>query len=141
MNNSGNEILKSAIGCEYDAEKLYRSLSEQVEDQEAKVILQKIADEELQHAQILEGLLEKSDENLIPSNVAINNKKAGPTQLPLASNASVEEVLHFAIEAEVEACETYSMLASIARTQEIKESLEELATMELGHKKQLEKLL
>jgi rubrerythrin len=56
-------------------------------------------------------------------------------------NVTIEQILHEAIQGEVESYELYTSAVALVRTQHIKELLGELAQEELGHKAALEKLL
>lgn len=133
------QILIQAIADELDAYDFYFCMVDKVEDEEAKRIYHCLANEELQHRDTLQSILEseittrfKLSEDII----AFDEEpmpRVSPDMGPL-------EALRLAIKREAMAMEDYSVLAQLSKSADQQAVFENLVRMEHDHKVKLERI-
>ena len=125
------KALASAIKAEYEAEEVYKKLSEMVNNFVMKDKLVFLMNEEKKHQKMLEKLFvkmfpdkdaNKTDRSLVPK-----------LSLVLEEDTSVLELLEAALEAEKASEEFYDELAEEVEDRGVQDMLRYLASMEHGH--------
>ena len=140
MQDELSELLQTAIYKEIASQALYIAAQNKTDDPGAKALMKELADEELRHSQMLEGLKEKDwkeshwHREKIP-NLLISEYLTGGDKL---EGASLQDTLVFAMKREQHALEFYSRMMSVIREEAAKHLCEGLATEELKHKQRLE---
>ncbi len=135
------DALHIAISEEIKAYNLYTRISEQVSSAGAKAMLTELAAQEKAHQQFLESLVKQDDIRQLGE--AIPRQSMGIAEFlapskPLDENASIQEVMIFAIKEEEKANKFYiEMQAQFAGT-EAEAVFRRLADEEQGHKIKLE---
>ena len=141
MDKSYIEIIEYAINNEFDANHLYRAMSEKIESEGTKKILLEIAQDEVDHADALKALIKDGHDqfhNLQKSNAEIMQLSAA---ISLKKDASLQETLLYAIENENTTFEMYEFLSDNSRSLEAKELFKRLSNFEALHKEKLQKIL
>jgi rubrerythrin len=134
------EILELAIKREVASSKLYQWLKRSVEDEEAKVMLEELSDEELRHQQLLEDALEsESFEGIGGESFAetFDRDTLSVAKDP-GEDASPQEVMLFAIKREEEAVTFYTTFKKRFEGLKQESLFERLADEERKHKAKLE---
>jgi rubrerythrin len=138
------KIVERAIRMEENSFQLYRSASQRVKDPGARTTLGELAEEEKKHREKLEGMLRGGMEWAVSvgRRTPIRDLKIGDVleARPLTPEASLQDVLSFAIKREAAANGFYAQMASLLDTGPEKELFEMLARQEAGHKETLERL-
>lgn len=132
-------IIIQAIASEIEAYDYYLSLSKQFTDQETVKICRCLAEEEWQHREALQVLLDQGLSGLfvIPGDLKLTEHVPTPSLTPEMKPA---EALLLAIKREEQAIKDYSVLAQLSKRDEEKALFERLALMERGHKAHLERI-
>lgn len=119
INFDVSEIYQFAITIEENGEKFYRKVSEKFEDEELKRIFNFLADEEIKHKKVFEGLL-KGIKNYQPPETypgeyfaylkAYAQELIFPPQIEkeIESEMKIKEVLDFAIRRELDSILYYT---------------------------------
>lgn len=138
------QILRTAIQREIEANALYNRAAETVKAPEARDLLRDLALQELGHRHRLEALLEG---NLW---VALSEAQARKVQdlkitdylieVPLTAEASIQDILIVAGKREAGSHALYAGLAQVAEADEARRLFEFLAAEELMHKQRIEAL-
>ena len=136
------DILENAIRKEIDSQLLYTSLSQKVEDETVKDVLQELVGQEKGHQELLERYLRgEIKEGTLSYEQSIDDKIAEHLDQPeIAPDIKLKDVFLLAADLEALAHEFYLSLAGIHPAGEMKELLEGLADQELKHKQQVELL-
>ena len=134
-----NELIDYAIKLEHAAYDFYKEASEKVSNPGVKELFLDLAKDENGHANLLEMY---RNNNAIGElfNQKVVDYKITETQeeQELLINMKPADAIVIAMKREQKAAEMYQSMAKIATTQKIKDALERLANMELGHKHKLE---
>ncbi|MBL8028025.1 MAG: ferritin family protein [Fibrobacteres bacterium] len=138
MNNQLNQWVEFAIGEEEKAFTLYAGLAVKVTDKGAKEMLMDMANMEKGHAAKLRSF--KAGESSALSSASAANLKMGEymVEKPLSENATVQDVLLFAIQAEKKAVRLYNDMSSAVTDPSQKDFFVKMAEEEARHKNSLE---
>ena len=133
------EIIDFAIEEENKAEKLYSSTAEKTGNNQLKSLLSEMADMEKGHAARLEAFKKGKIEKM--GKIDVQDLKIGDYLVEVEINeaSSIQDIMIFAIKAEMKARELYINLGKLHNEPEEKELFENLANEELKHKNDLEK--
>lgn len=132
--------LRVAINEEVRAYNLYKKTSEKVKNAGSRQMLSELANEEMKHRKILEGIV--VSENYKALGNKIDQNRVGIAEFleatELQENASPQEVLIFAMKEEEKALNFYNALKTDFAGTDLEEVFGRLATEEFGHKQKLE---
>lgn len=133
------QIILQAIASELEAYDYYSFLAQQMQDQESVKICQCLAEEEWQHREALQRLLEQGLTAIFEAaqDFPLNDLQPAPK---LSAEMKPAEALQLAIQKEIEAARDYTILAQLSKKADQKELFQRLAAMEQGHKVYLEKI-
>lgn len=151
------EVLDSlawAVQAEVSAYVFYREAMEKIDDDELRETLKSLAEDEKQHFKIVESqydALHRSErwitykDALLVEGLPEIDEKVSDVQETLMkeieSARSTREILEMGLEKEKQAHQHYKSQLEKASSPEAKETLEYLASFELGHVKKLENML
>jgi rubrerythrin len=132
------KIISQAIEREAEAYKFYSSVSDKVKDKNLKNIFNGLAKDEQKHRRMLEEFLAKTPQKLhFSESKDYKIVDALPTP-PLTVDTKPIEGIVIAIKNELEAMQMYTQLANASTDSEMKNIFLEFASMERGHKSNLE---
>jgi rubrerythrin len=134
------ELWDTAIYKEIASQSLYIEARNETEDPAAEMMLARLADEELKHAEILKKLKEAGwkPEEWSATKVA-DLKTSEYLRAPdTLAGVGLQEVLIFAMKREQQSMEFYTRLMGSARQEEAKALCARLAQEELKHEMKLE---
>ncbi len=133
-------ILERAIQSEEHSYQIYNHLAGKVEKPETKKLLEGLAQQELGHKK----LLEMFDPTRVEPMESVDMQDKTLTEFmepaPLDTNASIQDVMLFAIKKEKSAYEFYQRMSEFSPSAEAKGLFDKLAGEELKHKTNLENL-
>ena len=134
------DALKIAIKAEIDAYNLYSNLSGKVKNLAAKQMLTELAQQEEGHRKALERVVATKDTYVLGRGLpqedrGIHNFLQSSN---LDENASVQEVMVFAMNEEQKAFDFYMSMKQQFTGTELEELFDKLAAEERGHKVKLE---
>ena len=140
MTDELNELLDAAIDKEIASRELYIAAQTKTRDPGARTLLKELADEEVEHSELLKKLKEKGWEKQDwhqgrVQNLRISEHLTGGETL---EGAGLQDTLIFAMKREQEAVEFYSRMTEITRDVTAKRLCEKLVHEELKHKLRLE---
>lgn len=128
-----------ALKREIEAHEFYKDVSHRVDNQGVKDLFSELAEQEMQHHDLLEKF--KQDPTAVmkfnapKSNLGV----AEATDLPeLSTDMKPADAIALAMKKEQQAVEFYRGLAASTDDASMKDALENLANMELTHKQKLE---
>jgi rubrerythrin len=132
------EIIDFAIEEEQKAAQLYESTADKA-GEALQPMLKNLAKMERGHEAKLKGFKKGKIEAM--GNVQVQDLKIGDylVDVEINENSSIQDILIFAIKAEIKANELYRNLAKLYEDPEEKALFEQLANEELGYKNDLEK--
>lgn len=134
-----NEFIDFAIKQENEAFDFYQAASEKVSNPGVKQLFLELAQDEKGHANLLEMYREnKSVGELFKAEVIDYKITETQEEQELLINMKPADAIIIAMKREQQAAELYRAMAKSATTQSIKDALEGLANMEMGHKHKLE---
>ncbi len=134
-----NKLIDFAIEQEHAAYAFYKEASEKVTNPGVKQLFEELAQDENGHANLLEMYRNNNAVGELFKNKVVDYKIAETQDMPpLSTNMKPAEAIAIAMKREQAAAELYHSLANNAIDKKIKEALERLANMELGHKHKLE---
>jgi rubrerythrin len=136
------EVLRTGIQREIESQKLYTELGRMVVDQQAKYVFAKLVREEKRHQEILERFVAGGirEGMLKPDEVLDYRIAEHLEQPPVKPDMTLAEIFLLAANREKMSNEFYLGLAGAYPSGEAKKLLLKLASQELGHKQQMEKL-
>jgi rubrerythrin len=137
--SNAEEIIQFAIEEEKKAAALYEQTAERVNDKSLAPLLKDMATMEKGHEAKLKGFLKGKVQSI--GETEVQDLKIGDflIDVELNENSSIQDVLVFAIKAEMKANELYKNLATLYDNPEEKNLFLGLANEEAGHKNELEK--
>jgi rubrerythrin len=145
------DIIDIAVQIEQNGERVYRSAAEKIEDPSLRSLLQRLADEETQHAQWFKALIDKvSGTGEFPEQEkmgrALLQNAVGARSFTLedadfSNMAKIEDLLKLAIEFEKDTALFYGMLQPLVEDQKTLEQLQAIILEEENHARRLEKVL
>lgn len=134
------DALEVAIKEEIKAHNLYLNLSKKVESAATKLMLEELAAQELGHQKLLEGVVAGGSYEQLSN--AIPQQSTGIADFLVetepGADATPQEVMIFAIKAEVKAYNFYKDLEAYFANSELRDLFSRLAGEEQGHKARLE---
>lgn len=139
--NEGNidKLIDFAIAQEHEAFEFYKAAAEKVSNPGVKQLFLELAQDEDGHANLLELYRNNKVLGEIFKTKVIDYKIAETQDMPVLSIAmKPAEAIAIAMKREQQAAELYRAFADKAKDGKVKEALENLANMEMGHKHKLE---
>ena len=133
-------ILERAIQSEEHSYQIYKHLAGKVEKPESKKLLEGLAQQELGHKRLLEMFDPTRVEPIESADIQDLKLTEFMEPAPLDTNASVQDVMLFAIRKEKSAHEFYQRMSEFSPGAEAKGLFDRLAGEELKHKTNLENL-
>ena len=134
------KVISTAIDREVEAYTFYRGIADKVKDANLKKLFAELAGEEKQHREFLQGMLTK-DVSKMKFDASHDYKVADTVASPpLTMDLKPIDGIVIAIKKELEAMQSYTQLASLAKDTETQLLFSQLANMERGHKARLEDL-
>jgi rubrerythrin len=142
--NAIRDVLRAAIQREIDAYTLYTSAASNVEDPQARDMLNDLAMQEVGHRAKLEGLLEGKVFRVLSKRQQQQVEDLKITdylvEVPLNDDSDLQDVLIVAGKREDASHNLYASLAQVAEDNETQNLFEFLANEELIHKRRVETL-
>jgi rubrerythrin len=142
--NPMQNILRTAIQREIDANTLYSRAAEMVKTPHAAAMLKELAAQEVGHRNKLEGLLAGKTSRVLSK---VDPKKVQDLKItdylievPLAADSDLQDILIVAGKREKGSYDLYTALAQVAGDAEIVKLFEFLASEEATHKHRVEAL-
>ena len=133
-------ILERAIQSEEHSYTVYSHLATKVEKPETRKLLEGLAEQELRHKEMLESFeVDKIDSFEVP-NVEDRKLTDFMEPTPLDPNATIQDVMLFAIKKEQSAYEFYQRMSEFAPSDDVKGLFDKLAGEEIAHKHSLESI-
>lgn len=140
MNNPQiDQVFATAATRELEANEFYRGVAGRMADPAVRDIFKQLADEEMGHYELIEKF--RADSTLILKIAAPVGdwKVAESEELPrLSLDMKPKDAIALAMKKEQQAVEFYQRLAASSSAAEVRDMFQNLANMELGHKRQLE---
>ena len=134
------KILTSAIGNEIEAYEFYANAASKTNDANLKSIFAEFAEEERKHKVLLESFL-KNETTAMNFHTSSDYKISESVKLPaLTTNMSFKDGVALAMKKEEEAMTMYRQFAEASVDKAQKDTFNQLAIMEQGHKVKLEEL-
>ena len=134
------EALEVAIHEEVKAFNMYSNLSKKVNSAATKVMLDELAQQEMGHRKLLEKIVQSGKYNQLGQNVPAESQ--GIAEFLVATDineaASPQEVIIFAIKAEIKAFNFYNDFVKHFSGTELEDLFSRLASEEQQHKIKLE---
>ncbi len=140
VNYTPEQILNRAIGKEIQAKTMYEIYAEKVTDAQGKSLLKELAQEELGHKQILEKVDPKNPGTFTSQSISKSDLADFSDKPEISNEATMQEVLKYAIAEELEAFDFYNSLTAYTSDETFKNLLNRLASEEKRHKQRLENL-
>ena len=139
MQKTLNELLDVAINAEIAAQELYSEASEIVDDQEGKLFLNRLVEEERGHQTMLESIKEME---LFDGDIVVDEQslfEAGKdihiTNDSFKKENDIEQIMLIALKREYKAKTRYEKMAEITSNTELKTIFSKLAKEEENHHK------
>ncbi len=144
QNETIESILKRAASKEEGTYMLYKNAADKTKDPHTKTVLNKFADEELKHKQILENFSVDKLEILKAETVEVSRQGIteflNDTDDGLGNQPDFKKVLIFAAKREKKAFEFYSNMSENVDNSDLKKLFIWLAKEETKHKEDIEAL-
>ena len=138
MGATFEEIISFATESEAEAAKLYKELSGRVEKQNAKILFDELAAEEVKHEEFLRGVTEKSLPDL-PLEEVIDLKISDYlVDIAFKPDMDYQDILIMAMKREESAVKLYNDMAAKAQKPKMRDLLKFMAQQEAKHKLRLE---
>lgn len=132
-------LIDFAIAEEKRSAELYAGLAEKIKDKGARTMLQDMAAMENGHARKLADFKSGHEMGINAGKVANLKLAEYMVEKPLSEDSGIQEVILFAIQAELKAWQTYSSMSQFYEEPHKRDFLAALAAEELKHKNALEK--
>jgi rubrerythrin len=140
MDFTPRQLINRAIGKEAQAKAMYEIYADKAQDKQGKRLLKELAQEELGHKQILEGIDPEKPGTFASQKISTGEFTELSEQPELTKNSTMQEVLRYAIGEEMEAFSFYTSLADQASDPSLRNLLNKLAFEEKKHKEKLERM-
>lgn len=134
------DILDRAIQSEEHSYTLYSHLATKVEKPETRKLLTGLAEQELKHKEMLEAFDVSKAGSFQPPGIEDKNLTDFMEPTAIDPDATVQDVMLFAIKKEQSAYEFYQRMSEFAPSGEMKGLFDKLAGEEIAHKHGLENL-
>jgi len=135
-----NELIATAIKREEEAHDLYTEAANMVTRPEVKKFFSELAAQEIGHKETLQKLDLNQFENIEPKKFSDPNISAIVDVEPLREGFTIQDALLYAIKREDESYRFYKEFAQLAEETSLKNVFENLASMEMKHKTDLEEM-
>lgn len=132
------KIISFAIEKEDEAAKLYKDLSGRVQKQNAKVMFDELAAEEIEHGEFLKGMTEESIPDLPSEKVTDLKISDYLVDMPFKPDMDYQNILIMAMKREESAVKLYNDMATRVQGAKMKDLLRFMAQQEAKHKLRLE---
>lgn len=139
-NFTPSQLLNRAIGKEEQARMLYEIYAEKVEDPQGKKLLQELAAEELGHKRALEKVDPENPGTFTATEISAGEFGEFFDRPAISKDATMQEVLRFAIAEEIDAFNFYHSLIGYTKDESFVNLLNRLAGEEKRHKERLERM-
>ncbi|MCI0515692.1 ferritin family protein [candidate division KSB1 bacterium] len=135
------DALTVAINEEIKAYNLYSDLSQKMKNAGSRTMLQELAQQEMGHRLLLENVVDKQKPQQLGLNVPTDSPGIAEFLVvsDLKADATVQEVLIFAIKAEIKAYNFYNDFKKYFKATELEPLFTGLAAEEQGHRVKLER--
>ncbi len=132
------DVLDFAIAREIEAQRFYSSLAQLATKAEVQSVIRRLARDELQHSIHLQAI--KAGEVAFASDEDVGSLdiEEALAEVSPQSEMSYPDLLVIAMKKEKTAFRLYTNLASLAKTETLRDVLEKIAQEEAGHKLRLE---
>jgi len=133
------QVLEMASRSELEAHGFYRSVAAKMANPDVRRIFEQLARDEMGHYELIERYRHDPKAGLKIAAPVGDWKVAEGEALPeLSTNAKPKDAIALAMKKEQQAVELYRALASSSSDAGVRSTFENLANMELGHKRKLE---
>ena len=133
------ELFTIAVRREMEAYEFYFSAAQRMKDTNVKDIFEQLAKEEMGHYELIEKFRNDPTSIMKISAPSADWKVAESEELPkLTIDMKLKDAIALAMKKEQQAVEFYRALAGSTTDGAVKAMFENLANMELGHKRRLE---
>lgn len=139
-NFTPKQLLHRAIGKEQEAQTLYEIFAEKMKDQQSKKLLQDLAKEELGHKRALEKIDPDNPGTFTATEISSGEFGEFFDRPQISKDATMQDILRFAIAEEVDAFNFYSSLTKFTGDEGFVNLLNRLASEEKKHKQRLERM-
>jgi len=139
-NFTPRQLLNRAIGKEQEASTLYEIYADKVDDPQSKKLLQELAREELGHKLALEKIDPENPGTFTTTEISGGEFGEFFDRPQISKDATMQEVLRFAIAEEADAFTFYSSLTKYTKDDGFIDLLNKLASEEKKHKQRLESM-
>ncbi|AHL22529.1 MULTISPECIES: DUF835 domain-containing protein [Thermococcus] len=139
-NLSAKELLSYAIFNERDEVEYYAELAKRAKRRSVKVLFRKMSEESKVHENMLRELFKKLFPGEEPVKVDAPPVEVYPFYPEFESAEDYVSALRYCMESELFAKQTYELLASVARDEEVRKLALDLAAMEQGHYEEIKRV-
>ena len=139
-NFTPSQVLNRAIGKEEEARMMYEIYAGKVEDRQSKQLLQELANEELGHKRALEKIDPAHPGTFTTQEIPSTAFGESLDRPQISKEATMQEVLKYAIAEEIDAFGFYESLTKYTEDQSFRNLLNRLASEEKQHKQKLERM-
>ena len=139
-NFTPRQVINRAIGMEEEARMMYEIYSEKVENAQARSLLEELAREELGHKLALEKIDPDNPGTFKSSELSSGEIGEIFDKPQISKEATMQEVLRYAISEETGAFNFYNSLAAYVADENFLNLLKKLASEEKNHKQKLERI-
>lgn len=139
-NFTPSQLLNRAIGKEEEARMLYEIYADKVEDAQGKKLLRELAKEELGHKLALEKVDPENPGTFSATEISGGEFGEFFDRPAISKEATMQEVLRFAIAEETDAFSFYNALTKYTKDESFLDLLKKLAGEEKKHKQRLERM-
>jgi rubrerythrin len=136
---STGEVLDYAMATEIEARAIYRALAAQASSAKMKILFERLAVQEDRHFKRLQGMKKGGTLSLSGAEILALSRGISARRLP--AKMSMREAYRYAIRAEKDALQFYSVLGRMAADPAIRRLFETLAEEEERHRVWLEERL
>lgn len=136
-----DKVLESAIRLEVQSERMYRDAAESIRTPGGRALLEELAEEEVRHRDMLEGVRSSGDHGRIGAGAAPLDLRIAEflREPPLRADSTTQDILLFAIKREQNAVDLYTRMAALYAGTSAVPVLQRLVLEEKHHKERLER--
>ncbi len=134
------QALSRAIGKEEEAKMIYEIYAQKVDDAHSRKLLEELAKEELGHKLALEKIDAEDPGIFTATEISTGEFGEFFDRPSLSKDATIQEVLRFAIAEEIDAYSFYETMKKYTKDESFASLLNRLAGEEKKHKQRLERM-
>ena len=138
MDATFEKIISFAVEKEEEAAGLYKDLSSRVQKQNAKIMFDELAAEEVKHKEFLKGMTEENIPDLKLEDVTNLKISDYLVDITFKPNMDYQDILIMAMKREESAVKLYDDMSAQVRESEVKNLLKFMSQQESKHKLRLE---